>query len=505
MDLAKRRATLIGSLTLSPDLAPGGEGASPASLAAADILEVRADLLGDLEPLALSTGRKLLYTLRSAAEGGACEQAAAKRQQRLMAAAEAGYDFIDLEAARDLSPALLARIEPARRIVSWHGPAADAGALFSRFEQLRDTEAWLYKLVPVATQHGDELGVLTFLHGLGRADVVAFCSGQIGSWTRLVAPRLGAPVVYGSVGEVAAAPGQPTLARLVADYGLPDLPPVERLFGIVGNPVSHSLSPRLHNAAYRSLGLPALYVPFHVESFGEFWLEVVEGAVLEAVGLPLAGLSVTAPFKEAALAVAAAVSPLAERAGAANTLVACGELWEADTTDALGVVEPLRERGLALEGLETVVVGAGGAGRVAAVGLAAAGARVTLANRSEAQGLEVAAELGLLFVPLTRLQPSSFRLVVNATSLGRNAEEEGPIRASALAPGTALVDMVYRLESGRPTPTRLASEARERGLTVVDGLELLLAQARPQFRQMTGQDFPAALGRELMGLAGEAL
>ena len=135
---------------------------------------------------------------------------------------------------------------------------------------------------------------------------------------------MGAPWVYGSAGEGPAAPGQPSIAALRRDYGLPALGPVERLYGVVGRPVGHSLSPRLHNGGYRELGVPALYLAFEPESFGDFWLEVVEGGLFDDLGMPLSGLSITAPFKQAALAVAGAASPLAERIGAVNTLVRQG-------------------------------------------------------------------------------------------------------------------------------------------------------------------------------------
>src|SRR4030095_3950665 len=125
-----------------------------------------------------------------------------------------------------------------------------------------------------------------------------------------------------------------------------DLPPASVLAGLAGNPVGHSLSPRLHNAAYRALGLPRLYLPFHVESFGDFWLEVVESGSLDVLGLPLTGLSVTAPFKEAALAMAGASSPLAERVQSANTLLLNDGVWEAETTDPEGVVQTLLARGI---------------------------------------------------------------------------------------------------------------------------------------------------------------
>ncbi len=486
------RASLIASLTAPPsaqDLA--------AIPAAVEWLEVRADLTGDLDAAALrrASGKKLLYTLRSSAEGGASESAPARRRQRLLTAAAADYDRIDLEGARDLTPEILAAVPPERRLVSWHGPATDLAGLESRFAEIARVPAALYKLVPAATQPGDELAPLLFLAQLGRRDVAAFASGPAGVWTRLIAPRLGAPVVYGSAGNVPASPGQPTMAQLVLDYGLPELPAVERLYGIVGNPVARSLSPRLHNAAYRALGIPALFLPFHAESFGDFWLEVVEGVGLDNLGLPLVGLAVTAPFKEAALAVAAAASPLVEHVGAANTLLRRGELWEAENTDPEGVVAPLAARGVPVAGLRAVVIGAGGAGRAAAVGLANAGARVTVSNRDRERGLSVAHELGLPFVPLAELDASAYGLLVNATSLGREDGEPGPVSAATLPPGAVIVDLVY----GRQ-PTLLAREARARGLVVVDGLEVLLAQAIPQFRILTGAELPLEVGRRAVGL-----
>ena len=240
--------------------------------------------------------------------------------------------------------------------------------------------------MPTAAQPGDEIPALLLLASLGRRDVAAFAAGPAGAWTRLVAPRLGAPVVYGALGEVPGAPGQISIERLRRDYGLPELPRIEALFGIVGNPVTHSLSPRIHNTAYRALGIPAVYLPFHAASFGDFWLEVMENGALEAIGLPVRGLSVTAPFKESALAVCGAESPLVDLIGAANTLVWNQGVWEAEATDPDGVVLPLRDRGLDLERMAAAVVGAGGAGRSAAAGLARAGARVTMFNRDPERG-----------------------------------------------------------------------------------------------------------------------
>jgi 3-dehydroquinate dehydratase / shikimate dehydrogenase len=533
---AAATASLIATLTtpLTPELAAGLEGV--------EWLEVRADVLGDVdpEPLRRLFPGKLLYTLRSRAEGGSFEGSAERRKRRLLEAA-ARYDRVDLEGARDLSPELLTAVPRAQRLISWHGPASDAEALDACFARMASAEAALYKLVPWAVQPGEALAPLMLLHKLQRPDVIAFAGGDAGTWTRLVAPRLGAPVVFGAAGEAPGAPGQPSIRTLCEDFGLPALPPVATLFGVVGNPVAHSLSPRLHNGAYRELGIPALYLPFQTDAFGDFWLEVVEEGVLEILGLPIHGLSITAPFKAAALAVAGAESPLAGLVGGANTLVLRQGVWEAESTDPEGVVEPLRERGIEIEGRRAAVVGAGGAGRAAAVGLSRAGARVTLFNRSAERGERAAEELGLECRALGDLAVGDFAMVVNATPVGRGGEvgvgvgagvetgpgqqarrgdparrgeqasrggqserserakdEPLPFPVDALRAGTVVIDLVYRRAEEGPTPLLAAAAAR--GALTVDGREVLLGQARGQFRLMTGRELPRELARRLLGL-----
>lgn len=493
------RATLVATLTAAPaDRGPTVLETLQAE--GVEVLEVRADLVGDLDPgpLRARFAGRLLYTLRSRTEGGGFDGTAERRRRRLLDAAER-YDFIDLEGERDLAPELLAAVPAERRILSWHGPSTDLATLKARFDRLATVPARLYKLVPTAVQAGDELPALLLLHSLRRRDVIAFASGASGAWTRLLAPRLGAPVVYGAAGSMPGAPGQMSISRLRSDYGLPDLPPVTTLFGLVGNPVFHSLSPRLHNGAYRELGIPALYVPFHVASFGDFWLEVVESGVLDSIGFGLRGLSVTAPYKEAALAVAGAESPLAGRIGAANTLVWNQGVWEAESTDPEGVVLPLTERGFDPRGMRVAVVGTGGGGRSAAVGLACAGAEVTLANRGSERGERAAADLQLPYVPLADLDPAAYDLLVNATALGRRPSDPLPFAVDAVRPGAVVLDLVYDAEN--PGPTRLLTAAEARGAVAVEGREVLLSQALGQFRMMTRWDLPPAVARRLLGMA----
>ena len=280
------RATLVASLAGEMGLA------DVASLPnVVDVLEGRADLLGDVDPEGLRrhfTGR-LLYTLRSRGEGGACDAIGEARWARLRAAASR-FDLIDLEGERDLVPEVLAVIPVSKRVISWHGPASGRPLeLVARAQEYRRLGAALVKLVVFAESSRDALEPLAALSSLAVADrgnVLAFAAGACGTWTRLVAAHRGAPWLYLAAvdgGAEPAAPGQPELRRWIADFDLPWLRPVEGLFGVVGRPITHSLSPRLHNRAYASLGLPYLYLPLHADSLGDFWLDVVEDEVLPAL------------------------------------------------------------------------------------------------------------------------------------------------------------------------------------------------------------------------------
>ncbi|MFQ5525562.1 MAG: type I 3-dehydroquinate dehydratase [Thermoanaerobaculia bacterium] len=480
-------ALLVGSLTSPPSSVP----VESESIWA---LEWRADLLGEPSPSDRLDEQRSIYTLRSRKEGGRSDDLAGDRSRRLVGAASV-HDLVDLEAERDLTAEVLAGVPRDQRIISWHGPAESLGELRRRFEAMAETPARWYKLVPAATRPREAVEPLALLRTLGRDDVIAFASGEAGAWSRLLAPRLGAPVVYAQSQPEPAAPGQLSVENLVTDYGLPDLPAVSNLCGIVGRPVHHSLSPRLHNLMYRKLAMDWLYVPFHVPIFGDFWIDVVERGSLEVLGFDFKALSVTAPFKEIAMAVAGAVSPLAEHIAAANSLARRGEVWEAECTDTEGVTAPLRSRGIVMAGSRAAVVGAGGAGRAALYALSMEGAVVTLANRSPNRGRRVALELGVDFTPLEELQPESYDVVVNATPLGVSGSEL-PFNLDRMRPEAVVVDLAYR----RGGATSLVEAVRASGRTAIDGREVLLYQAVPQFLWMTGQSLDVEAGRSALGL-----
>ncbi len=455
-------------------------------------LEVRADVTGDLEPAWLRQrfAGSLLYVLRNADP--------AERHRRLLHAARAGYDLIEL-GPQDLVPELLEAIPPRRRVLAWYGAAAGPNALRVRWRQLVEHEARLYRLVPFAHTPGDALDALRLLRQLGRRDVVAYAEGRDALWTRVVAPQLGAPCVFGSADESGIDDGVPSVAQLIADYGFPSVSPADELFAIAGNPVYRSLSPRLHNAAFRALRRRALYLPMHVRRFGVFWRDLVQSGALDELGLPLNGMCVVSPHKEVAICAASAKTPVVQRARSSNFLLRNGHGWTADTTDPEGVLLTLGERGLDVRGRCVAVVGCGGSGRAVAAALQAAGAEVTLVNRGLDRGSLAMHLLRLPFVPLAGFSAGRYSIVVNATPVGRDGAAT-PFAVQDLRDDAVVIDLVYGRE-----PTPLIASRRAAGRLAIDGTEVLMTQARAQFRLMTGAEMPEALARRILALDVEPI
>jgi shikimate dehydrogenase len=263
------------------------------------------------------------------------------------------------------------------------------------------------------------------------------------------------------------------------------------VYGLIGNPVGHSVSPPMHEAAYEALDLDARYVTFEPPTDGA--VAAVDGA--QALGV--AGLNVTIPFKEA---VAAAVEPdaLAARIGAVNTIDFGGDGDPTGhNTDAEGVVRAFRHHDVAVEGT-AVVVGAGGAGRAAAFALADEGLTVHVANRTVSTATDLAAAVagasGHGLDALPDLLPDA-ELLVNATSVGME-EDRSPVPAAALHEDLAVLDAVYA-----PLETRLLRDAAAAGATTVDGGWMLLFQGVAAFERWTGEAAPVDAMNEALRAA----
>jgi shikimate dehydrogenase len=257
------------------------------------------------------------------------------------------------------------------------------------------------------------------------------------------------------------------------------------LAGVMGWPVAHSLSPRLHGHWLRRYEIDGAYVPLPVRP------ERLEQALGALPALGFAGTNLTIPHKEAAVSLVDRLSPAAERIGAVNTVVVepDGKL-SGDNTDGFGFIASLSERRVGWDAAvgPTVVLGAGGAARAIAVALLDAGApEVRLLNRTPERARALAGELGgpvhAVEWAERSLALADAALLVNTTSLGMHGQPPLDLALDAL-PRTALVtDVVYS-----PLITALLAAARARGNPVVDGLGMLLHQARPGFRAWFGVD-----------------
>jgi shikimate dehydrogenase len=255
------------------------------------------------------------------------------------------------------------------------------------------------------------------------------------------------------------------------------------VYALIGNPVEHSLSPPMHEAAYDALGIDARYVTF--EPPGEAGAAAVESAAT----LGVAGLNVTIPFKQQVIE-AVDPAPLAARIGAVNTVDFSTDPPTGYNTDAAGVVRAFRHHDVALSGT-AVVVGAGGAGRAAAFALADEGLAVRIANRTESKADDLAGAVadsgadatGHALDELPDLLAGA-DLLVNATSVGME-EDRSPVPADALHADLAVLDAVYS-----PIETRLLREATAAGARTVDGAWMLLFQGVEAFERWTGREAP---------------
>ncbi|MDG4475106.1 shikimate dehydrogenase [Thiovibrio frasassiensis] len=255
------------------------------------------------------------------------------------------------------------------------------------------------------------------------------------------------------------------------------------LYGIMGNPVSHSLSPAMHNSAFAALGLNKAYLPFVVQDVAQ--------AMTGFRALGIKGVSVTIPHKQAVMQYLDSIDPVAEKIGAVNTLLIDQGAIHGANTDWLGANRALSEK-IPLKGASVLLLGAGGSARAIGFGLLEAGASITIASRTPEKGQGLAALLGCPWLPLADAAGATGNILVNATSLGMAPQQEQlPIVSEALINFKVVMDIVYA-----PLETRLLQAAKQAGCQTIDGLAMLLYQGAAQFELWTGRQAPVAVMRQ---------
>ena len=462
--------------------------ASPAS----DMVELRLDRVPDLNLAAIfaAVGKPRVATCRSRSQGGYFSGNEEQRQRILRESILLGTEYVDLEFESD-DEEILGSTGGTRAILSYHLRGGTPGNLAEIYERMaRRGEGTVLKIIPFADSCTDNLRVRTLLRE-ARSEarsLIGFCMGEKGKVSRILARAWGSWAVYApSTLDAQTAPGQLLLSELTDLYRYAELDASTPLYGILGHPVSESLSPLLHNTAYARRGLKGCFLPFDAEVVAEFLPLLSE--------LPISGIAVTSPHKEAMVPHCDELDPTARRVGAVNTVVRKWNRLVGYNTDVEGGVAPLR-RLLSLRGAHIGILGSGGAARALAFGLAREGSQIVLFGRNQARAERVAVELGCKAQRWSETGSFQGDVLINATPVGmRPGPDESPVCWDGIRTGLAY-DLVYA-----PAQTRFLREALLSGVRILGGGEMFLEQALLQFALLSGEEAPRALFEEVLARA----
>jgi 3-dehydroquinate dehydratase/shikimate dehydrogenase len=440
------------------------------AVADADLIELRLDSVSDPSVAGALAGRRrpVIVTCRPAWEGGGFTGAEEDRRRILTEALALGAEYVDIE-WRARFDDVIAAAGGRRIVLSAHDFDGLPADLPARVQAMQSSGAEVVKIAAAMTCLSDCVPLLALGAQSGRQSrLVLIGIGEYGVATRILAGRFGSTWTYaGGVREV----GQVDAQSMLEDYHFRALTDATGVYGIVGGSVSHSVSPAMHNAAFRAAGVDAVYLPFAAASAADFQ------TFGRAIGI--SGASVTIPHKVALLDYVDDADSFARRIGAINTISVHDRRWIGGNTDASGFLEPLQDR-MSLAGVRAAVLGAGGAARAVTVALASSGCSTRLHARNRKQAKEVAMLTPVELGPWPP-EPGSWDLLVNCTPMGMFPRlDETPIAADQIT-GRCVYDLVYN-----PPITRLLRDAAAAGCQTIGGLDMLVAQAREQFQRWTG-------------------
>ena len=448
-----------------------------AATTGADVVEWRLDTCqkkgADLSAIIAAIPRSplpVIATCRHPDETGDWVGSETARLALLAAADAAGAAYIDCELAQAEG---LATAPKARLILSSHdfqGPGTD---LPGKIQAMRAVGHRLgipvIAKVAITARDAADLTIIRNLLVHRDGDVIALAMGEHGLPSRLLAGVWGGFLTFARLnGDGGSAPGQPTVGDLLGRYRLKSQTANTRILGVMGSPISHSLSPHIHNAGLAQDGVDAVYVPFRVENAVDFW---------NACGAWIHGLSITIPHKEALLPLATVQEAPAKAAGVCNTLWWDAGVLSATNTDVEGVAHCLGN----IRGKTVLLLGAGGVARAVARIVSAGGGTLLVCNRTLDKAEALARDFQGRAITLEDAQRTPYDILVNGTSVGMKAPADTPWPFPH-RPDSLVFDTVYV-----PLETRFLKEAAASGAKTVDGLQLFIAQAAGQYRRFTGR------------------
>lgn len=474
----------------------------------AELLELRTDYLISLDvelvqkliAAAKESGKKplpLIVTCRSKSQGGAIDYPDKTRLDILTAAIKAGADFIDFEyeSFRNMNNQEKIRLALSQRsktglILSAHNFQKPFDDLSGLYRHITATyPAAIPKIVYTANHINDCFDALDLLWRTSGQRII-FAMGEAGLITRILAKKFGSFVTFASIDDAAAtAPGQITIEKFKKLYRFDSIDKDTKLFGVIGDPIGHSMSPTVFNASFDKAGFNGLYLPILLSGGTEKFNDFLK-SVIPRRWLGFKGFSVTIPHKENAINFVMQrrgyIEPLAEIIGAANTLI-LGPDDNVSTfnTDYTGALNAIAGAGIEeLKGHSAAVIGAGGVARAVVAGLASAGAKITIYNRTVRKAERLAAEFKCQFAGLEDLDTVNAELLVNCTNIGMSPDiDKTPIPGEYLKKGMAVFDTVYN-----PPQTRLLKDAKTAKAKTISGVDMFISQAAAQYKLFTGKD-----------------
>ncbi|HJT72290.1 MAG TPA: shikimate dehydrogenase [Terriglobales bacterium] len=422
----------------------------------------------------------VIATCRRTAAGGKFKGAVNSQLEILGKAAEAGCQLVDLElqSASRLKPAQLSKLHSKAALVLSSHDFRGTGKLEETLKKMSAYPADFCKVVSTANSLYDNVTMMKFLEKHQDShSLVGLCMGEQGIISRVVGVRAGSAFTFGALtADEKTAPGQVTAQELRSTYRIDQVDAATRVYGVAGDPVTHSLSPLVMNAAMRRENVNGVFLRLHTKSLKDLLACVRE--------LPIHGLSITMPHKQAILPHLDNTDPQTAKIGACNTVVRSqdGKLYGFNT-DSAGVVSPLEQR-LPLADARILVLGAGGAARAAVFGLKERGADVFILNRNAESGQKLARQAKARTIKRVNLKKLDFDVIINATPVGMGNVRESPLSADEIR-AKFVFDMVYD-----PGETKLLKLAKERGAEAIPGSVMFVHQAARQFEIWTGKPAP---------------
>jgi len=445
----------------------------------AKLVELRLDYInGEVNVRRLLADRPcpVIVSCRRQQDGGKWTHGEEQRLVVLRTAIAEGADYVDLE--EDVA-ANIPRFGATKRIVSLHDFRKTPNDLQEIHARLSRLDADVLKICTMANRPGDNLRMLRMVRD-SSIPTVGMCMGDIGTPSRILTGKFGAPFTYATFHhERVLAPGQLSFEQMTKVYAYDSINSETEVYGVVADPVGHSLSPLIHNAAFQQLGLNKVYIPLRVPR------EDLSAFLDEATEWGLKGLSVTIPHKEAVLEKLTQVDPAVRGIGAANTVVFDGQQRLGYNTDFHAALASLEEAMGGTAGQETplrnrtaLVLGSGGVGRAIAHGLVQRGAKVLLTDGDPQRASQLSGQLRCRSVDWSLRHSVSVDILVNATPIGMHPNvDETPYDKHHLRTSMVVFDAVYN-----PENTLLIKDARTRDCRVVTGVDMFVRQACLQFK-----------------------